>query len=68
MTHNKTQASSFYSVGLLETMCFRGVDEINYWYMKNGYLYHCDQTSQRIHRKRLDQTINVYSSTLWEAV
>ena len=56
---------TLYITGLFETMCFQGVDEINYWYMKNDYLYHCDQTSQRIHKTPLNQDINVYG---WEPI
>lgn len=66
--------TDLYRVGLLETMCFLGVDLANYWYMKDNYLYHCGRMTQTVHRKVLDQnnmgsgTISVYSSTIWEAV
>lgn len=60
--------TDLYKVGLLETMCFLGVDVANHWYMRDDYLYHCGRMTQTQHRKRLDQTINVYSSTIWEAV
>ena len=65
-----TKTTDLYNVGLLETMCFHGVNQINYWYMKGEHLYHCDQANQWLHRKLLGQNykINLYSSTVWEDV
>ena len=65
-----------YKAGLIETMCFQKLDQANYWYIKDNYLYHSGRISlhrklldQTLHRRRLDQTIiNVYSSTVWENV
>lgn len=63
-----TSTTDLYRVGLLETMCFLGVDPANYWYMENDYLYHSGRMTNTRHRKRLNQTISVYSSIIWEAV
>ena len=55
-----------YKVGLLETMCFCGLNA-NYWYMKDDYLYHNDRMTQTLHRRRLNQIMGTYSAT-WEDV
>jgi len=65
-----TPVTELYNVGLLETMCFQGVDIANYWYMRDGYLHHCGRMTQTFHKKPLNQKINsyLYSSRQWEAV
>ncbi len=65
-----TPITDLYNLGLLETMCFQGVDLANYWYMRDEYLHHCDRMTQTFHRKVLGKKhkINLHSSTIWEAV
>lgn len=62
--------TDLYNVGLLETMCFLGLDEANYWYIKDNYLYHHNRMSNTIHRKLLDQKMNpyLYSSRQWKPI
>ncbi len=53
-----TPTTDLYNVGLLETMCFQGVSNTNYWYMRGDYLYHHDPVTHIIYVKPLDQDIN----------
>lgn len=60
-----TNTISLYYIGLFETMCFQGVNYINYWYMTSDHLYHQDRGSKILNRKALDGKIGL-RSTRWE--
>jgi len=66
----KTPTTDLYNMGLVETMCFQGLDYRNYWYMKDGHLYHCNRGNKTLHRRLLGQRrrINLHSPMIWKAV
>lgn len=60
-----TNTTILYNAGLLETMCFHGISDTNYWYMKGGHLYHYDPVTEIIHKKPLDRNIHLHG---WQPI
>lgn len=60
-----SHSQALYITGLLETMCFKGVSNKNYWYMRGGHLYHCDPVNEITHKKPLDRNIHLHG---WQPI
>lgn len=61
-----TNTTNLHKAGLIETMCFLGVDEVSYWFIKGKHVYHCSRLSRTLHRKLLDEQITLLAT--WKHV